>query len=164
MLVFSRVESIPFFLGRVFFTLCSWLLPSDIVTGRLETGFHSPEVNAQRTLFHSMILNHDGYLGVACHRKERLVLLFIRFLFLSFLSFNHPLQFLLLPPRLPPAPQHLAREGHTSVTIIMLDKVPPNSRSHDTKTPPGFAVRFLHSFSYFDVFPYLTQHSCFSPC
>ena len=42
-----------------------------------------------------------------------------------FLSFNHPLQFLLLPPRLPPAPQPLAREGHTSVTIIMLDKVTP---------------------------------------
>jgi len=34
-------------------------------------------------------------------------------------------QFLLLPPRLPPAPEPLAREGHTSVTIIMLDKVTP---------------------------------------
>ena len=41
----------------------------------------------------------------------------------SLLSFNNPLQFLLLPPRMPPAPESSAREGYTSVTIIMLDKV-----------------------------------------
>ena len=66
-----------------------------------------------------------------------------------FLSFNRPLQFLLLPPRLPPAPEPPAREGHTSVTIIMLDKVTPQFWINDTRYQNSSRLRGLISSAVF---------------